>query len=134
LTEAPICLETGKPMIRGVRQMTLGYKGLSHTFAMPGWYSEGVEEGIHTGEDMKVSDRVINDLKARAEGLLVAKEIRRIRKKLRLTQENAGKIIGGGPRAFQKYESGDLLPSKAISSALLLLDHNPDGLKILEQR
>jgi len=43
----------------------------------------------------------------------------------------AGEIIGGGPRAFQKYEAGDLLPSRAISSALTLLDHNPEGLTIL---
>ena len=51
--------------------------------------------------------------------------------KLGLSQTAAGEIIGGGPRAFQKYEAGDLLPSRAISSALILLDHNPDGLTIL---
>ena len=61
-------------------------------------------------------------------------EIRRIRKKLHLTQEAAGKVIGGGPRAFQKYESGDLLPSKAITSALLLLDTDPSILFVLETR
>jgi hypothetical protein len=37
-------------------------------------------------------------------------------------------LIGGGPRAFQKYETGDLLPSRAISSALLLLDRDPEAL------
>ena len=70
---------------------------------------------------MKVSDRALNRLKARTEGLLEPEEIKRIRKKLGLTQEAAGEIIGGGPRAFQKYETGDLLPSRAISSALALL-------------
>ena len=58
-------------------------------------------------------------LKARVEGLLEPEEIRRIRKKLHLTQEAAGLVIGGGPRAFQKYESGDLLPSRAISTSTL---------------
>jgi HTH-type transcriptional regulator / antitoxin MqsA len=77
---------------------------------------------------------MLNLLKARAEGLAEPKEIRRIRTKLRLTQEQAGRLIGGGPRAFQKYESGDLLPSRAIMSALALLDSNPAGLRILEQR
>jgi len=33
-------------------------------------------------------------------------------------------LVGGGPRAFQKYESGDLLPSHAISSPLVLLDQH----------
>jgi len=74
---------------------------------------------------------MLNRLKAHAEGLLEPEEIRRIRKKLGLSQTAAGEIIGGGPRAFQKYEAGDLLPSRAISSALILLDHNPDGLTIL---
>ena len=80
---------------------------------------------------MKVSDQMLNRLRARVEGLLDPKEIRRIRKRLHLTQQAAGSLIGGGPRAFQKYESGDLLPSRAISSALILLAHNPKALKQL---
>ena len=128
----PVCPETGAPMYRGVRPMTLTYKGESLTFDMPGWYCVQSEESIHTGEDMKVSDRKLNFLKARNEGLLEPDEIRRIRKKLHLSQEAAGLLIGGGPRAFQKYESGDLLPSRAVSSALLLLDHDPAALSVLE--
>lgn len=128
----PVCPETGAPMYRGVRPMTLSYKGESLTFDMPGWYCDQSEESIHTGEDMKVSDRMLNRLKARSEGLLEPEEIRRIRKKLHLTQEAAGILIGGGPRAFQKYESCDLLPSRAISSALRLLDHDPEALSLLK--
>lgn len=121
-------------MVRGIKQLTLRYKGESITFDMPGWYSQASDEGIHSGEDMKVSDRVLNRLKARVEGLLEPEEIRRIRKRLRLSQTAAGELIGGGPRAFQKYESGDLLPSRAISSALVLLDHQPNALGVLEAR
>jgi len=130
----PVCPETGAPMHRDKRPMTLAYKGESVTFDMPGWYCETSEESIHTGEDMKVSDRMLNRLKARSEGLLEPEEIRRIRKKLGLSQAGAGEMIGGGPRAFQKYEAGDLLPSRAISSALALLDHDPAGLQVLEAR
>jgi HTH-type transcriptional regulator/antitoxin MqsA len=79
-----------------------------------------------------LSDRALNRLKA--QGLLEPEEIRRIRKKLRLTQEAAGEVIGGGPRAFQRYESGDALPSRAISSALILLDHQPAALGVLTAR
>ena len=101
---------------------------------MPGWYCDECDEGIHTGKDMKISDRMLNRLKARSEGLLEAKEIRRIRKKLGLSQEIAGRLIGGGRRAFQKYESEDLLPSRAVISALILLDRDPAGLKELKKR
>jgi HTH-type transcriptional regulator/antitoxin MqsA len=112
--------------------MAITYKGESLTFDMPGWYCDQSEESIHTGEDMKISDRKLNLLKARVERLLEPEEIRRIRKKLRLSQEEAGLLIGGGPRAFQKYESGDLLPSRAVSSALVLLDHDPAALSVLK--
>lgn len=128
----PVCPETGAEMHRGLRSMTLSYKGEKVNFDMPGWYCDECEESIHSGWDMKVSDRMLNALKARCEGLLEPDEIRRIRKKLHLSQENAGILIGGGPRAFQKYESGDLLPSRAISSALVLLDRDPEGLSVLK--
>ena len=82
----PLCPETGAPMDRGVRPMTLTYKEKSITFDTPGWYCDQSEESIHTGEDMKVSDRMLNLLKARSEGLLEPEEIRRIRKKLHLSQ------------------------------------------------
>ncbi len=130
----PVCPKTGAPMHRSVRPMTLTYKDESVTFDMPGWYCNDCDEGIHSGKDMKVSDRMLNRLKARSEGLLEPGDIRRIRKKLGLSQETAGLLIGGGPRAFQKYESGDMLPSRAVSSALILLDHDPDALMVLKER
>lgn len=130
----PSCPETGVPMHRDVRPITLIYKSEKIILGMPGWYCDQCDESIHTGKDMKVSDQMLNRLKARVEGLLEPEEIRRIRKKLHLTQQAAGLLIGGGPRAFQKYESGDLLPSRAISSALILLAHNPKALGVLKAR
>ncbi|TWB09319.1 Xre family transcriptional regulator [Nitrospirillum amazonense] len=130
----PVCPETGAPMHRDVRPLTLAYKGQTITIDMPGWYCDESDQSIHTGEDMKVSDRALNRLKARSEGLLEPEEIRRIRKKIGMNQTAAGEVIGGGPRAFQKYEAGDLLPSRAISSALVLLDRDPHALRVLETR
>lgn len=124
--DAPTCPEMCGPMRRDSRPMSLTYKEHSLEAMMPGWYCECCDQSIHTGEDMKYSDRTLNRLKARAEGLLEPEDIRRIRKRIGLTQAAAGDLIGGGPRAFQKYESGDLLPSRAISSALLLLDQQPN--------
>lgn len=130
----PPCSETGQPMLRDVRPMTITYKGHQATFDMPGWYCDASDESIHTGEDMKVSDRALNRLKAQVEGLLDPEAVRRIRKRLHLTQKDAGRLIGGGPNAFQKYESGDVLVSHAVMSALLLLDRDPSGLSVLSQR
>lgn len=128
-----ICPVTGKEMSRGVRPLTLSYKGASITFDMPGWYAEGVEDGIHTGEDTKVSDRHLNLLRARIEGLLQPDDVRRIRRKLRLSQRDAGQLIGGGVNAFQKYESGEILVSRAVSSVLRVLDRIPAALEVLKE-
>lgn len=130
----PVCPETGRPMVRGNMPMTIAYKGHSVTFDMPGWYCEESGESIHTGEDMKVSDRELTRLRAWVEGVLDPVEIRRIRKQLRLTQKEAGYVIGGGPNAFQKYEGGEVLASHAITSALLLLEQYPSGLAVLKKR
>lgn len=126
-----ICPETGTVMTRGTRPVTLTYRDRSVVIDMPGWYAEGVGDGIHDGEDMKVSDRALHRLKAEAEGLLLPEDIRRIRRKLGLSQRDAGLVIGGGPNAFQKYEAGDIVASQAISSALRMLDAHPDSLAVL---
>jgi HTH-type transcriptional regulator/antitoxin MqsA len=63
----PICPQTGVPMKRDVRSITITYRGESITFDMLGWYTDSSDEGIHTGEDMKVSDCMLNWLKARVE-------------------------------------------------------------------
>ncbi|MBB5278635.1 HTH-type transcriptional regulator/antitoxin MqsA [Rhizobium rosettiformans] len=123
--------ETGQELVRGVRPMTITYKGLSATFDMPGWYAtndkEG-ENGLHDVKDTKASDRALNALKARANGLLEPPAIRSVRQKLRLSQKQAGALIGGGPNAFQKYEAGDVLISKAADTALRLLANDPSRL------
>lgn len=75
----------------------------------------------------------LNLLKAKVEGLLEPQAVRRIRKRLKLTQKDAGRLIGGGPNAFQKYESEDVLPSHAVTSALLLLNRDPKGLEVLKR-
>jgi HTH-type transcriptional regulator/antitoxin MqsA len=130
----PTCPETGAVMYRDVRPMTIAYKGKQIEIEMPGWYCDESDQSIHSGEDMKVSDRAMNRLKAQAESLLVPETVRRIRKRLGLTQKAAGWLIGGGPNAFQKYESGDVLVSHAVTSALLLLERDPSGLSVLKEK
>ena len=101
---------------------------------MPGWYSPDGERGIHSQEDTKVSDHALKIMKARVEGLPLPTEIRSIRKKFQLTQEQAGTILGGGARAFQKYESGEVLPSRTMANLLLILQEYPQGLETLRAR
>lgn len=132
--ETRIDPETGAVLVRGVRTVTLTYKSQSETIELPGWYPEDdqtADQGLHTPKDMLVSDRAINAMRAREAGLMTADEIRTTRKKLKLTQREAAEIIGGGPNAFQKYEAGDVILSKAADNLLRLLAVNPARLSEL---
>jgi HTH-type transcriptional regulator/antitoxin MqsA len=70
----PSARQTGVPRRRDMRSMTLTYKGESITFDMPGWYCDLSDESTHSGVDMRLSDRMLNRLKARTEGLLKPEE------------------------------------------------------------
>lgn len=68
----PVCPKTGALMYHDTRPMTLTYKSESIIFDMLGWYCDSSDESIHTGQDMKVSDRMLNRLKkAKVEDLRV---------------------------------------------------------------
>ena len=124
-------IETGERLTRDIRPLTITYQGHSKTFDMPGWYPAGEGEATFTDEDLKIYDKAIKELKAEAEHLLLPAEIRSIRKRLKLTQVQAGNILGGGKKAFQKYESGETLPSRAISNLLRVLSKEPSLLNVL---
>lgn len=54
--------------------------------------------------------------------------IRAIRESLGLTQAEAGKYIGGGPRGFTKYEAGTTTPSASVVNFLKVLEDNPSAI------
>ena len=59
---------------------------------------------------------------------MTPEEIREIRTALKLTQAEAGAVLGGGPRAFAKYEAGHIKPSASLVRLLRLLDSNPSAI------
>jgi len=63
MTRSLTCPETGLPMVRDTRPMTITYNGNSSTFDMPGWYCDESIESVHSGGDMKVSDAALKALR-----------------------------------------------------------------------
>jgi transcriptional regulator with XRE-family HTH domain len=61
-------------------------------------------------------------------------DIRRIRESLGLSQVEAGELLGGGPRAFTKYESGTIKPAASVANLLRLLEADPSTLSTLAGR
>ena len=58
-------------------------------------------------------------------------EIRRIRKKVHLSEAQAARLTGGGHNAFSRYESGEATPVAAVVNLLKLLDRQPELLSAL---
>lgn len=118
--------ETGQILRRAVRPQTVSAGSLSRTVEVPGWYPDDDGDSIHSGTDLQALNEAYLELRA-----AYAARVRAVRKKLRLTQEEAGRIIGGGRRAFQKYESGATPPSDAAVGLLEILDRHPEELETL---
>lgn len=57
------CPVSRKQLHRGTRSMILRYRDQSITVDMPGWYPEQGDEGLHSPEDMKVSDAAMREMK-----------------------------------------------------------------------
>lgn len=108
------------------------YKGKSITLEQPGLWCDSCEEGILNGEDIAKTEKAFERFKSKVDGLLNPEEIRHIRKDvLKLTQEEAGRLFGGGKNGFSRYERGETKPLPAISNLLKLLERHPDDLKYL---
>ena len=121
--------ESGEVLQRGVRKQIVRYGSLSRKVEVPGWYPVDCDgDGLHSGIDLAESDRVFRELRDQ-----YALRVRAVRKKLGLTQEVAGQIIGGGRRAFQKYESGRVAPSDAAVGLIELLDRHPQEVEWLRR-
>ena len=126
MTETRVHPTTGKALRRDVRTRMISFGSMTRVVRAPGWYPDD-SDSIHSGADLAESDRAFRELKAD-----YAAHVRDVRKTLNLTQEEAGRIIGGGRRAFQKYESGATPPSDAAVGLIELLRRHPEDLEFLK--
>ncbi|MCC6913986.1 MAG: type II toxin-antitoxin system MqsA family antitoxin [Rhodospirillaceae bacterium] len=127
MTKTRIHPETGKILRRGVRSQAVTFGSMMRVIEVPGWYPDDDSDSVHSGADLVESDRVFQELKA-----AYAAHVRKVRKRLKLTQEEAGKLIGGGRRAFQKYESGVMPPSDAAVGLIEILHRHPEEVEFLK--
>lgn len=127
MVETRIHPETGKTLRRGERPQTVRFGSMSRIVDVPGWYPDDDSDSIHSGADLTEADRVFCEMKA-----AYAAHIRAVRKRLKLTQEEAGRLIGGGRRAFQTYESGAMAPGDAAIALIEILDRHPEEIAFLK--
>jgi HTH-type transcriptional regulator / antitoxin MqsA len=123
--------ESGRPLRRGVKMLTITVDGQPFTYGQPGWWAslENPEdnEGQLTDEDNVIRAAARREARAKAKhAVLTPLVIRAIRELCGLSQQAAARVFGGGAKAFEKYESGEVAPSSSMSRLLLLAAKRPD--------
>jgi HTH-type transcriptional regulator/antitoxin MqsA len=125
------CPECGGVMRYEKHDDILEYQGQTRTIKTLGWWCTRCGEGILTGEPLLAHEQAFQELKAEVDQVLGPKEVAEVRRTLGLSQRRAGELLGGGPRAFQKYEAGKQAVSVPMSHLLRLLANDPARLREL---
>jgi HTH-type transcriptional regulator / antitoxin MqsA len=118
--------ETGEPLRRDVRPFEVAYKSARVVVDLPGYYPEGEGDGVHVGDDMAVVDEALRQLRREVDGTPTPAEIRDLRKRLGLSQREAGEVFAVGENAFDKYERGLIAPSGPTTRLMALLSRHPN--------
>lgn len=125
------CPDCGGVMKYEKHDDVLEYKGQQRTLKTLGWWCSQCGEAILTGEALVAHEQAFLELKAEVDHVLGPKEVAEVRRTLKLSQRRAGELLGGGPRAFQKYEAGKQAVSVPMSHLLRLLANDPARLREL---
>src|SRR5574341_1908366 len=128
------CPECGDRAEHEVRTDTVEYKGQKASVRVSGHWCDKCGEAVLEGEALEKRERAFLELRAKVEGVLSPHRVASIRERLKLSQRRAGELLGGSPRAFQKYESGSQQVSVPMTNLLRLLEKDPRRLGELARR
>lgn len=120
----PFCGE--KSYHHQVKPFTLRYKNHSITVKQPGYWCDKCDEGVIGGDDRKATQRELQAFRSKIDGLLTPDDIKNIRIKLHIKQNEAGELFGGGVNAFSRYERGVTPIPRSTSQLLIILNKHPD--------
>lgn len=123
--------ESGRPMTRGDKLLTLKVRGQTFQYRQPGWWCSLDDpddlEGQLVDEDNQVAEMARRTAAAIAEGEEFSPVvIRAIRLNCGLSQREAGRVFGTGTKSFEKYESGQIRPSQPTLRLLRLAMQRPE--------
>lgn len=104
----------------------ISYKGKSLTISMEYSVCNDCEREFVSKQQILNNDTLVRDAKKRIDGLLTSTEIHYARTSMKLTQEQASIVFGGGKNAFSKYERAEVSQSVAMDKLIrICLKHPP---------
>ena len=78
-----------------------------------------------TTADARFNKRAMIAFKKQVQDLLTGDQVRKLRKQWGLNQEQAAKVFGGGPVAFSKYETDDVMQAESMDKLIRLASAIP---------
>ena len=115
----PLC---EAPLVRETRNVSMVYKDKKFDYLQPGEWCSGCGEGFLSAEDLVLSKQERADKKRFINHRLISEEIKKFRKSNKLSQKKAGELFGGGPKAFSKYERGEVIQNKSLDILMRLIN------------
>ncbi|MSQ73159.1 MAG: type II toxin-antitoxin system MqsA family antitoxin [Betaproteobacteria bacterium] len=125
--QCPLCFEG--TLRDGKRKQRLEYRGHGYEYVAKGSFCNKCGEGFPEHDAREES--AWTSFRDRVDADEIA-NLTRIRKKLKLTQQAAAKLAGGGKNAFSRYERGQAKPVAAVVNLFRLLDRHPNLLRELK--
>lgn len=121
------CPECGKAeLVREVRELAFTYKGRTLGVPMqPGHYCPACGEAVFDDAEADRYQAVVQPF-IEAVNREAMPELAAVRRQLKLTQAEAGRLFGGGAVAFSRYETGKTQPPRALTVLFRLLAKHPE--------
>lgn len=126
--KCPTC-EIGN-LVEGVRNVPYTYKGKKTVLkAVKGRFCDNRkcrELVMDKDESARRSREMLEFNKKVNAALMPVDLLAQVRERLKLTQQEAAKVFGGGPNAFSRYENGKTKPPVALVKLFKVLNKHPD--------
>ena len=117
-------------LVPDTRDVPYTYKGKSTVIrGVKGRFCDNAdcrEVIMEMGESIRTSQKMLAFNKKVNATLTPIDLLTTVRQRFRLTQQQAGKVFGGGTNAFTRYESGKTKPPLALVKLFGILDKHPD--------
>ncbi len=108
------------------------YKGISHSISqLNSTACKKCDFEFILPQQKIFNESLIRKKRREIDNILSAEEIKILREKLELTQEDAAIIFGGGKHAFSKYERGEVVQSIAMDRLMRVAFEIPEAFSVI---
>jgi HTH-type transcriptional regulator / antitoxin MqsA len=123
------CRKCGSPLVKHTKKEVFNYKNKSLSIDASFLKCSKCKTEIDMNAEERLKQR--RRLELSVDGYLTDEDIRRIRKKLGLTQKEMEVKLGVGSKTFARYENLSVRQSRAMDNLLRILEVYPEAIRIL---